>query len=88
MSDQPRIHRGHATLLSLVNDSAECTAMVRNGTVHLEGHSQDFLIAWYEDLKRWSLIEAEDLMGRMGKLGERVKITAAGAAALQAQQAS
>lgn len=76
MSEQRPLHRGHAALLGIFKNQDECNATVRNGTVQFDGHSQDFLQGWYEELKAWSLIQAEDWVGRSGnKLGEKVTLT-------------
>lgn len=77
------LHRGHAALLNLVHEAGERTAYIRGGTVQLEKAPQDFLIGWYEELKGWELIQAEDVMGRTAKIGERVRLTADGQAALE-----
>ena len=84
MSEPLALHRGHVALLGVFREQTEANATVRNGTVHFDGHSQDFLISWYNDLKGRGLIHAEDWVGRTGaKLGEKVSLTEEGQAALQ-----
>lgn len=84
MPETRNLHRGHAALLELIEVGGnECTATLRNGTVGFDHHSQDFLVGWYEDLKSWRLIDAEDLVGRVGKLGETVSLTSDGIATLE-----
>lgn len=84
MSESLSLHRGHTALLGIFRNQSECNATLRNGTVEFDGHSQDFLVGWYEDLKGRGLIETEDWLGRTGaKLGEKVTITESGRAALQ-----
>lgn len=83
-----KLHRGHTALLGVVQAGDDCTATLRNGTVAFDHHSQDFLVAWYEDLKGWNLIHAEDFMGKNSKLGEAVSLTDDGRDVLeQLQQA-
>lgn len=82
------LHRGHAALLKIVGLGETCTATLRNGTVSFDHHSQDFLVGWYDDLKSWELIEANDFMGKVGKLGETVTLTSAGQEALTKVQAA
>ncbi len=83
-----KLHRGHTALLGVVEAGDECTATLRSGTVAFDHHSQDFLVGWYEDLKSWNLIQAEDFMGKHGKLGETVSLTGDGRDVLeQLQQA-
>ena len=82
------LHRGHAALLKIVGLAETCTATLRNGTVSFDHHSQDFLVGWYDDLKSWDLIEANDFMGKAGKLGETVTLTTAGQDALTKVQAA
>ncbi len=82
MSEQRTLHRGHVALLGIFKNQDECNATVRNGTVQFDGHSQDFLEGWYNDLKSWAL-HTEDWVGRSGnKLGEKVSLTEEGKAAL------
>ena len=84
MSEQRALHRGHSALLGIFRNQAECTATLRNGTVNFDGHSQDFLVGWYEDLKGWALLATEDWIGRSGhKLGEKVSLTDEGREVLQ-----
>lgn len=83
MSEQRKIHRGHAALLGIFKSKDEANATVRNGVVQFDGVSQDFLQGWYEELKNWSLIQAEDWVGRSGnKLGEKVTLTDEGKSVL------
>lgn len=86
MSTPRPLHRGHAALLRLVQEAGERTAYIRGGTVQMEKAAQDFLVGWYEDLKGWQLIQAEDVMGRTAKIGEKVRLTADGMAALDRLQ--
>lgn len=84
MPEQLALHRGHAALLGILDQQDECNATVRDGVVQFDGHSQDFLQGWYEELKNWSLISTEDWVGRAGnKLGEKVSLTDRGRAALE-----
>ena len=80
------LHRGHAALLKILGLGDTSTATLRNGTVSFDHHSQDFLVGWYDDLKSWQLIEAADLMGKAGKLGETVSLTERGHVALEKVQ--
>ena len=83
MSEPIALHRGHVALLGIFRNTAEANATLRNGTVQFDGHSQDFLVGWYEDLKGKGLIQAEDWVGRSGtKLGEKARLTEAGQEAL------
>ncbi len=83
MSEPIALHRGHVALLGVFKTTSETNATLRNGTVHFDGHAQDFLVGWYEDLKGKGLLQTEDWVGRTGaKLGERVSLTDAGVAAL------
>lgn len=83
MSQPLAIHRGHAALLGVFRTRTDANATLRNGTVQFDGHSQDFLVGWYEDLKTRGLLRAEDWIGRTGaKLGEKVSLTDEGQAAL------
>jgi hypothetical protein len=82
MASTPPLHRGHAALLNLL-DGGERTAYIRGGTVQFDRASQDFLVGWYEQLKDWELIQAEDVMGRTEKIGEKVALTADGAAIVE-----
>ena len=84
MSEQRALHRGHAALLGIFRGQPECLATLRNGTVNFDGHAQDFLVGWFEDLKSWALLRSEDWIGRSGhKLGERVSLTDTGRDVLQ-----
>ena len=84
MASTPPLHRGHAALLNLLaDDDGGRTAYLRGGTVQFDRASQDFLIGWYEQLKDWQLIHAEDLMGRSEKIGEKVSLTADGVAIVE-----
>jgi hypothetical protein len=88
MSDEAKLHRGHLALLGYIKDGEPRAAYPRNGTVEIDGIGQDFLTGWYEQLKAWSLISAEDLLGRTGnKLGETIRITEEGAAKLRQAEA-
>lgn len=82
MSSTPPLHRGHAALLNLL-EGGERTAYIRGGTVQFDRASQDFLIGWYQQLKEWQLIQAEDVMGRTEKIGEKVTLTADGVATVE-----
>ena len=76
MSETLRLHRGHVALLDKIQDGKPRAAFERDGAVQIDGVHQDFLVGWYEDLKSWALIVAEDLLGRSGnRLGETVQIT-------------
>jgi hypothetical protein len=75
MASTPPLHRGHAALLSLVSDEGERRAFISGGTVQFDRASQDFLVGWYEQLKEWNLIQAQDIMGREEKIGEMVSLT-------------
>ena len=89
MSAEHKLHRGHIALLGIVRDGAERTAYERGGMVQIDGATQDFLAGWYNELKAWALIAAEDHVGRSGtKLGERITITDEGLKHLEAQQAA
>ena len=83
MTQERALHRGHAALLGIFRKQDECNAVVRNGVVQFDGHSQDFLQGWYEELKSWSLLKTEDWVGRAGnKIGEKVRLTDEGKATL------
>ena len=86
MSDAPNLHRGHAALLRVVNEQSGELAVIKGGTVQIGSAAQDFLIGWYEDLKRIGLVAAQEEQGRHGGvvLGERVSLTAAGTERLAA----
>jgi len=83
MASTPPLHRGHAALLNLLAVDGACTAYIRGGTVQFDRASQDFLVGWYQQLKDWQLIHAEDLMGRSEKIGETVSLTDGGAAIVE-----
>lgn len=83
MSMTGKLHDGHVALLHVVGDGETHAAFARGGTVQIKGAAQDFLVRWYEQLKAWSLIAAEDRVGRSGKVvGENVTITEEGRAQL------
>lgn len=85
MPETAKLHHGHVTLLGLIDDGEPHAAYPRGGTVQIDGAEQDFLVRWYEQLKAWSLIDAEDRLGRNGKkIGETIQITDEGRARLQA----
>lgn len=89
MSQSRKLHQGHVALLGTLDNGEARVAYPRDFTVQIDGVTQDFLVRWYEELKSWSLISAEDKLGRSGKkIGETIALTPEGRSALDRHRQS